>query len=114
MLPRPPRELTEDIVREVCQQRWPESQTLDFKRELPGKDSRGRNEFLKDACALANADGGDLVYGIAELDGAANAPPPISNESIDSLRARLLQILDAGLEPRVSGIAMHEVLIDGG
>ncbi len=114
MLPKPPSEVTEDTIREICQQGWPESQTLDFKRELPGRDSRGRNEFLKDVCALANAEGGDLVYGLEQIDGAAKAPAPIMSESIDALRARLLQILDAGLEPRVSGIAMHEVPMDRG
>lgn len=115
MLPKPPRELTEAILGEACRQRWPESQTLDFKRELPAVDARGRNEFLKDVCALANADGGDLVYGIAERDGAANEPAPIVGENLDAVRRRLTQIAEAGLEPRVSGISMGEVAFaDGG
>jgi len=107
--------MTEAILREGCQQRWPESQTLDFKRELPAVDARGRNEFLKDVCALANADGGDLVYGIAERDGAASELAPMVGENLDAVRRRLTQIADGGLEPRVSGITMGEVeFADGG
>jgi hypothetical protein len=115
VLPKPPRDMTEAILREGCREHWPESQTLDFKRDLPAVDDGGRNEFLKDVCALANADGGDLVYGIAERDGAAGEPTPIVGENVDAVRRRLTQIADAGLEPRVSGISMGEVAFaDGG
>lgn len=115
MLPKIPREMTEAILREGCRERWPESQTLDFKRELPGLDARGRNEFLKDVCAMANADGGDLVYGVAEESGAAREPVPIVGQSADEVLRRLTQIIDAGLEPRVNGIAMKDVpFADGG
>lgn len=114
MLPKPPRELTESILQEGCREGWPESQTLDFKRILPTLDARGRNEFLKDVCAMANADGGDLVYGVEELDGAAHQPTPITTPSADEVKRRLTQIIDAGLEPRISGVAMNEVPLTAG
>ena len=63
---------------------------------------------MKDVCAFANADGGDLVYGIAERDAVADAPFPILEHSADSVRRRMLQILD-GIEPRINGISMHDV-----
>ena len=102
------------MLQEGCQQRWPESQTLDFKRELPGPSSRFTHEFLKDVCAFANADGGDLVYGIAERNGVADAITPITNSGPDEVSRRLTQMLDAGIEPRLSGIAMHPVTIGAG
>lgn len=114
MLPRPPREVIEATLREVCRERWPESQTLDFKQELPSLDARGRNEFLKDVCAMANTDGGDLVYGIVEHDGAANAPAPIAGQGVDEVQRRLTQIIGGGLEPRVIGVVMHAVPFAGG
>jgi hypothetical protein len=40
-----------------------ESQTLDFKFCLPGKDEPSKVEFAKDVCAFANADGGEIVFG---------------------------------------------------
>ena len=114
MLPKPPRDMTEAILREACREHWPESQTLDFKRELPAPNPRGRSEFLKDVCAMANADGGDLVYGVAEQDGAAGTPTPIVGQSADEVQRRLTQIIDGGLEPRVNGIAMKDVPFAGG
>ncbi len=114
MLPKSPRDMTEAILRDACLQGWPESQTLDFKREIPGPDARARNEFLKDMCALANSDGGDLVYGISERNGAASSVVPILCDPADAVRTRLTQIADAGLEPRVNGIVIHEVPIAEG
>jgi hypothetical protein len=116
MLPKPPRDMTESILREGCGQ-WPESQTLDFKQELPAsdpRDGRSKNEFLKDVCAFANADGGDLVYGVSEQDGVAKDILPILGQPEDTLRRRLTQVLDAGLEPRVSGVVMEPVAIETG
>jgi hypothetical protein len=102
-------EIDERLLATVCAEHWPESQTLEFKRELPTIDARGRHEFLKDVSALANADGGDLVYGVAEHDGAADIPAPIPGLAADEVHRRLTQILDAGLEPRVNGISMRDV-----
>ncbi|NLV75034.1 MAG: ATP-binding protein [Chloroflexi bacterium] len=46
-----------------------ETERIDFKRELPSSDSRGRLEFLKDVTALANTHGGFLLFGIDEEAG---------------------------------------------
>lgn len=114
MLPKTPRDVTEDLLLEVCRQHWPESQTLDFKRELPPVTPAGRQEFAKDLCALANADGGDLIYGIGEHMGGADALVPIQGVGADEVRRRLTQIADALLEPRVSGVAMQDVPLAAG
>jgi len=42
-----------------------ESQTLDFKRELPGRDNSAKLEFCTDICAFADTQGGDIVYGVS-------------------------------------------------
>jgi hypothetical protein len=76
MLPDKLDAADEALLRSLCQQACPEAQTLEFKAELPERSDRGKAEFLKDVCALANADGGDLVYGIAERDGCADSPVP--------------------------------------
>ena len=96
--------------------RTSESSTLDLKRDLPGTSDRDKNEFLKDVCAFANGDGGDLVYGVAESDGVAAHLQPISAvlEAPDAAMRRLGQVLDAGLEPRVHGIELHSVEGEGG
>ena len=60
-------EISEAYLQGLCEDRATESQTLDFKRELPATDER--RELQKDVCAFTNADGGDLVYGERQLGG---------------------------------------------
>lgn len=98
----------------LCDDHCPESDTLDFKRDLPGSSEKDKQEVLKDVCSLANTDGGDLVYGIDEKEGFASKMAPLSGEQADAAKRRLSQVLDAGLEPRVQGIRLHHVEVEGG
>jgi hypothetical protein len=111
-----PGELTaidEPLLASACAQRWPESQTLDFKRLIPGTDERSSREFLKDVCAMANSDGGDLVYGIDDAQGHANVLSPISAtaEPSDAAKRRLSQLLQSAIEPRIEGVSVHAVVL---
>lgn len=120
MLPYSLEELDEEKIRQLCVDECPESFTLDFKALLPKKDDESKEEFLKDICAFANADGGDLVYGVSDKGGVARSIIPLSSkdakdkESADEARRRLGQILDAGVEPRLQGIQFKPVLLEEG
>lgn len=48
-----------------------EGRDLEFKRELPGGSDAEIKEFLADVTSLANAHGGDLVFGVEESAGTA-------------------------------------------
>jgi hypothetical protein len=102
------------LITELCEQSCPESQTLDFKRDLPGKDAKGRSELAKDVCAFANAKGGDLVFGILEKDGCAFRPAPITGETADAAMRRIRQTIEARVEPRLPGLDLQPVLLEGG
>lgn len=106
--------VTLELLRSACAERWSESGTLEFKREPPGMADKDKHELLKDVSALANFDGGDLVFGIEEKDGVAHALAPIRSELADALERRLVQVLDAGLEPRVQGLRWHRVELENG
>ncbi|MBU9426443.1 AlbA family DNA-binding domain-containing protein [Burkholderia gladioli] len=114
MINSPISSLSEGDLQRLCEDRAVESQTLDFKRTIPGKDDRSKNEFLKDVCAFANGNGGDLLYGIDECDGVASSIVPVTTESLDDLQRRLSQILDAGIEPRLVGVQTRGIAVDGG
>lgn len=103
-----------DGLKAICVEGWQESSSLDFKRELPAKDDRGRQEFLKDICAFANSEGGDLIFGISEVDGEAKGIAPIATEASDVAIRRLGQVLDAGLEPRIQGVRFRSVKFTDG
>jgi hypothetical protein len=101
-------------LQRLCDDKCPESETLDFKRDLPGNSDKDKHELLKDICALANAGGGDLVYCVDEVDGVAALIVPASAEPADNAKRRISQVLDAGIEPRVPGVRLHHVEVPGG
>jgi hypothetical protein len=111
-------QIDENLLDQVCREQWDESPTLDFKALLPqsASDDRQKQEFLKDVAAFANADGGDIVYGVSEVNGKANAIVPIHDTSdpADGTRRRLGQWLESGVEPRIGGVAMRPVWLAGG
>ena len=113
MLPLPLTEITEAFLQQLCAEQWPESQTLEFKATLPGNDEAGRDEFRKDVSAMANAEGGDLVYGISTKDDKAQAVLG-HTESADAAKRRFQQILESRVEPRINGIQYFNCpLLDG-
>lgn len=114
MLPFPLPQLTEANFLQICSEQWSESQTLEFKALLPNNDEAARHEFRKDVCALANAEGGDLIYGISEKGGLANAMLPIPGNDFDGVKRRLRQILESKVEPRIHGIQFHHCSLAAG
>ena len=114
MLPFPLPEITEVVLKQICLEQWPETQTLEFKAKLPLNDETAKHEFRKDVCALANAEGGDLVYGIGENSGCANAIDPIVDSDFDAVQRRLKQILESMVEPRIHNIRFHRCTLAAG
>ncbi len=86
MLLRTLDQVSAEFLSKLCNDRCPEADTLDFKRDLPGGLDKDKQELLKDVCSLANTDGGDLVNGIEEKAGAASALTPIVGESADAAK----------------------------
>jgi Putative DNA-binding domain len=107
LLPFPLHQITESFLSQICSEQWPETQTLEFKSILPLNAEENRQEFRKDVCALANADGGDLVFGISERDGRAKDIHAITGNEVDAAKRRLRQILESKVEPRIHGIQIH-------
>lgn len=99
---------------QLCEDRCPESSTLDFKRQLPSKAEQDKTEISKDVCAMANAEGGFIVYGIEEKDGGAFEISPITAESADSALRRIAQMLDSGIEPRLPSVRTRAIDVKGG
>lgn len=91
-----------------------EGQDLEFKRELPPRSEAGRHELCADVSAFANANGGDIVFGIDEEgDGKASAIVPLTSNPDEDVR-RLADILANGVEPRIPGLLFRAVPVAGG
>lgn len=80
-----------------------ESRRLDYKQKLVVDSDSDRKEFLADVTAFANAGGGDIIFGIAEVDGVASKIIGIHVQSRDVEERRLGDLIRSGTEPRVTG-----------
>jgi hypothetical protein len=89
------------------------SAVFEFKQTLPGTADADKQEFRTDATSLANAAGGDLVFGIREEEGAAAEITPIEGD-IDAAMLRLDGMLRTGIEPRLPGVRTRPVAVDQG
>jgi predicted HTH transcriptional regulator len=64
MLQKPLKAIAVDDVLRLVLDGVPEARTLEYKRALPGGSDADRREFLADVASLANAAGGDLIFGV--------------------------------------------------
>jgi len=89
-----------------------ENQHRDYKRELPTNwDNETKKRFIADVVAMANASGGDVIYGVEEDDDAgANAVVPQAFASgVDAEVRRLQDFILAQVEPRLQGVQIQPV-----
>jgi hypothetical protein len=115
VLPGDLKTVDEAYLVSICAEQRPESQRLDFKRTLPDpRDPLWRDEFAKDLCALANTEGGDIVYGIREANACADAVEAIANEAQDAAMRRLGQVADARIQPRIVGLQFQAIAVASG
>lgn len=91
-----------------------EGRMLEFKRDLPGNAFADGKEFLADVTAFANAQGGHLLFGIAEKAGTATGVPGVEVADTDAALARLENMLRDGVSPRLIGVRMVWVSLSDG
>lgn len=89
----------EDIGRLVAE-KVKETDELDFKATLYGKDENAKTELCKDIAGLRNHRGGVVLLGVGEKDGVANGRPEV--ELSDAEERRMRQIVAGGTAPPAS------------
>jgi schlafen family protein len=108
--------ITADDVRDLISRRIRESRTLDFKQSLEASD-KGKLDFVQDVTAMANADGGTIIYGAVEGDGEDRGlivdVKPLAIRP-DELQTTLTNILRDGVEERIAGVLHGALPLDGG
>lgn len=88
-----------------------ESRTLEYKAATYGRNDEGRREALKDLTAFANSNGGHLIIGISEINGAFALSEGIDSTSVDAEIQRLESLLRDAVEPRLIGHQIKPVPI---
>jgi hypothetical protein len=107
-----PRQLDQIVRADIDQlvaDQTSERRTIEYKRELPGRGDADKKEFLADVSSLANAQGGDLVFGISAVDGVPTEARGLADFNEDEVRLRLEQLMRDGLDPRLHGVQMHAI-----
>ncbi len=91
-----------------------ESRDLDFKRDAVGDDRDAKREFLRDVTSFANTAGGYLIIGMEESAGVADALIGLTVRPPDDEKLRLENVIRDGVEPRLVGVRIREVILSGG
>lgn len=96
------------IDNEIC-----EGKTIEYKSELHITNSEEKREFLADVSAFANADGGDLIFGIKE-DEKTKLPdsiPGICIENEDETIRKIESMIRDSIQPRIVDIKFKMILV---
>src|SRR5882672_6702245 len=102
----------EDLERLIKDQ-VEESLTLDYKQSLAlAKTESSKNELCKDVTAMANSAGGQLVYGIAEVNSLPDRVDGGADQSIT--KEWVEQIIDSRVRPRIEGLAIYPIELQNG
>lgn len=83
-----------------------ENKTIEYKSELKLDSGDERKEFLADITSFANADGGDIIFGIKE-NPSTNLPCEINGIEIkndDELIRKIESILRNAVSPRIPDV----------
>jgi hypothetical protein len=98
----------------------PEGRTLDYKEQLDIGTGDEKKEFLRDITSFANAQGGDLIFGIKERreNGKPTGIPEsicgVQTSNFDSLKLQLEHIIRTGVDPKLPSLRMREIACPDG
>jgi hypothetical protein len=111
MINKPFEKIEKDDIDALISDEVTEGRTLEYKEKLPGNSDGDKIEFLADISSLANASGGDLIFGISENrdnNGKATGIPEkaLGLDSInqDEEIRRLENIIRDGIAPRITSL----------
>lgn len=112
--------MTKKDLDEIIKHKVRESNSLEFKRadslyNLLKKEDGKISEFTKDITAIANSNGGIIIYGIEEFTKGNNKSRAKSFNPIDRDRVSiewLEQIMNSRIQPRIQKYKMYEIDIN--
>lgn len=115
MIAKPIESITETDLLQLIQAGTPESKHIEYKSALPDSGDSGNVKFLKSVTALANTQGGDLIYGMEAKNGIPRQLCALTMPSADQILQRLESLCADGVSPRLAGVQYRFVsLTDSG
>ncbi|MGZ6972124.1 MAG: AlbA family DNA-binding domain-containing protein, partial [Thermoanaerobaculia bacterium] len=92
-------------IQRLLDNQVPEGRAIEYKKELPGSSDSERKEYLADVSSLANAGGGNLLFGLAARGGIPVALSAIQTDDPEAVVARLESGAADGIDPRITGLS---------
>lgn len=82
---------------------------LEYKRDLPGGSNSDKKDFVREVCALANASGGRILFGIDEEEGVPKEVCGVEAEDMDDAILRLENVINSWTEPPIPGVHVRAI-----
>ncbi len=114
MLDRPLEAIDEAALNALVANRATEGRHVEFKSDLSAREPDAIREFLADVSSFSNAQGGHLLFGIAEEGGVATGLPGVTVADPDAELLRLENIIRDGMDPRLIGVRLRWVPLASG
>ncbi len=111
MIPKPLNEITLQDVQILVKEKVRESDTIEYKSQMPGNADSEKIKFLAAVSSFANSVGGDLLFGIEEEAGLPISIIGIVIYDLDQEVMRLEQLIRDGIEERLTGVQIRAVPI---
>ena len=108
------REIDEKALAALVASGVGESRTLEFKQDLQVATDEQKVEFLSDVTALANTDGGDIVFGMRAETGVAKELVGLRNFVPDGRIGQLENLLRDFVQPRLPGLQIEARVLGNG
>lgn len=105
-------EITAADLQTIVEEKLSEWKTIEYKESLSVQTDVERKKFLSQVSSLANAVGGDLIYGIRATNGVPAELCGLELENPDGLVLRLEDMLRTGIRPRIPGVLIRAVPIE--
>lgn len=104
-----------DDIRSLINNEIEESTRLEYKRCFANDKSRRREDIAKDVSAMANANGGIIIYGLQEKETIKGHSIPEKEMPINKLsmtKDQLAQIISSCISPKIKDIEITYIPID--
>jgi hypothetical protein len=101
MIPKQLKEIRKEDLLALRENKIPEGKTIDYKSQLSISSDEEKKDFYKDITSFANAEGGDIIYGIIEENRIPKDIVGVEVENIDEMLLKLSDMIRNGIEPTI-------------
>lgn len=99
-------------LQSLISDRVEESTQLDYKSGIDKTKEKWKSEIAKDVSAMANSNGGVIIYGIKEYDEEDKRHLPEKIVPLDAImisRETLMQVITNNISPKIDGVEIQTI-----